>query len=483
MIFIITFIILFFITRNYQKKLIGSLNKGEHPLCLFYSLVAFLRQVILKKQENLSLNARLLLYKKDAAAILCLLSFSLLVFVNELHSLSIPAEIVANTIQRPNLGEGEKTISAIYKSELESKEIEIHVSEKILKGEQREALLNRVEARLDSVILGENSSAGEIRTNLYFPKTVKGTNVKISYKIHNQDLIQRDGSINFKNISKEGNFAVVTACLSYEETKREKRYEFQIYPQSTTLNPVLSDQIYNELVFEEKASREENTLKLPSKVGDIELSWKDKNKERNNSFILFIIGVIVTLLMPFILDRKQKEKEEKRINQMNKDYPEIISKFQLLLTAGMTTKGAWNRIVMDYLQYKKAREKEENQLHFLIKRKKKKEYIRHAYEEMVITRREQELGVTEEVTYERFGKRCHSISYIRFATILSQNLRMGSRGIAQLLEQEAREAFGERKEQAKQLGEKASTKLLGPTMGMLLIVLVIILVPAFMNFS
>ena len=59
---------------------------------------------------------------------------------------------------------------------------------------------------------------------------------------------------------------------------------------------------------------------------------------------------------------------------------------------------------------------------------------------------------------------------------------MGSRGIAKLLEQEAREAFEERKEITKQLGEKASTKLLGPTIGMLLVVLMIILVPAFMSF-
>jgi hypothetical protein len=45
------------------------------------------------------------------------------------------------------------------------------------------------------------------------------------------------------------------------------------------------------------------------------------------------------------------------------------------------------------------------------------------------------------------------------------------------------EAFEERKETAKRLGEEAGTKLLIPMMIMLVLVLVIIMVPAFQAFK
>ena len=52
-----------------------------------------------------------------------------------------------------------------------------------------------------------------------------------------------------------------------------------------------------------------------------------------------------------------------------------------------------------------------------------------------------------------------------------------------LLRTEAVEAFHERKEAAKRLGEEASTKLIVPMAIMLFIVLVIIMIPALLSFS
>jgi len=62
---------------------------------------------------------------------------------------------------------------------------------------------------------------------------------------------------------------------------------------------------------------------------------------------------------------------------------------------------------------------------------------------------------------------------------LTQNLRKGSADMLRLLEQEAQDVFQKRKEQAKEAGEKAGTKMLFPMMLMLLIVFVMILYAAF----
>lgn len=63
--------------------------------------------------------------------------------------------------------------------------------------------------------------------------------------------------------------------------------------------------------------------------------------------------------------------------------------------------------------------------------------------------------------------------------MISQNLRKGSTNLAQLLTEEAKEAFENRKHMARKLGEKAGTKLLLPMMMILGVMMVIIMVPAF----
>lgn len=67
----------------------------------------------------------------------------------------------------------------------------------------------------------------------------------------------------------------------------------------------------------------------------------------------------------------------------------------------------------------------------------------------------------------------------RFGTLLSQNLRKGSKGLSELLKRETGEMFEERKKQARKLGEEAGTKLMIPLFMMLAVVFIIVIVPAF----
>ena len=51
-----------------------------------------------------------------------------------------------------------------------------------------------------------------------------------------------------------------------------------------------------------------------------------------------------------------------------------------------------------------------------------------------------------------------------------------------LLRNEAAEAFADHRERVKQSGEEAGTKLLVPMAGILVLILAIIMIPAFMSF-
>ena len=69
---------------------------------------------------------------------------------------------------------------------------------------------------------------------------------------------------------------------------------------------------------------------------------------------------------------------------------------------------------------------------------------------------------------------------MKFGALLAQNLKKGTK-MADLLRNEAAQAFENRKSRAKRLGEEAGTKLLAPMFGMLAIVLIIVIVPAFLS--
>ena len=72
---------------------------------------------------------------------------------------------------------------------------------------------------------------------------------------------------------------------------------------------------------------------------------------------------------------------------------------------------------------------------------------------------------------------------MKFTNLLVQNLKKGSNGILAALRQEAKNAFEERRNMARKLGEEAGTKLLLPMMLMLGIVMVLIIIPAYFSFS
>lgn len=90
-------------------------------------------------------------------------------------------------------------------------------------------------------------------------------------------------------------------------------------------------------------------------------------------------------------------------------------------------------------------------------------------------------GVSEGKALERFGRKCRLMPYLKFSSVIGQNLKKGAEGILELLEREALEAAQQRRERVLRMGETAGTKLLFPMMVMLGLVMGIIMIPAFMT--
>lgn len=106
---------------------------------------------------------------------------------------------------------------------------------------------------------------------------------------------------------------------------------------------------------------------------------------------------------------------------------------------------------------------------------------RYVYEEMTLACRELQNGVSEGRAYENFGLRCRLPCYLKLSALLEQNLKKGNKGLTQMLQAEVTGAFEQRKELAREQGEKASTRLLFPMVLMLAVVMLLVLIPAGMS--
>lgn len=153
----------------------------------------------------------------------------------------------------------------------------------------------------------------------------------------------------------------------------------------------------------------------------------------------------------------------KRAEQLLMDYPGLVMKFVLLIQAGMTARKAFGKMAADY-------------------KRRSANAGRAAYEAVIAACYEMDSGIAEAEAYRRFGERCGQMKYKTFSTLLIQNLQKGSRRLGDILEKEALEAWEERKRKARVLGEAASTKLLVPMVMMLVVVMAIIMIPAFLSF-
>ena len=200
---------------------------------------------------------------------------------------------------------------------------------------------------------------------------------------------------------------------------------------------------------------------LPDKLNGKKVKWESPADTSGMLLTgLFLIAAMANLVMK---GREEQVQLQKRYEELLMDYPGLIMKFTLLVQAGMTVRKAFQKISLDY-------------------GRKRKRNPRPAYEEIRIVCYEMESGVSESEAYRRFGERCGQAKYKTFATLLIQNLQKGSRQMADMLERESTEAWEERKRKARVLGEAAATKLLVPMIMMLIVVMAIVMIPAFMSF-
>lgn len=325
-------------------------------------------------------------------------------------------------------------------------------------------MADRLTQELPSMILGNNSSLEEVREDLNLIQRAEGYPFRIEWESDDYSCIYSDGSVINEQLEKEGKVVCLTAIFTYGDYKEEHIFPIHIVPPVYSPEETFMKKVYDLLDFQERQNRYGEQMELPESVEGRKLIWSEEKED--SSGIIFILIAVGAVAVYFLRDRDLQDKMEERNKQMLLDYPQLVSRMTLYMGAGMTVRNVFRKIALDYQKERQ----EGGQMHYV-------------YEEMLLTCYELDSGISESAAYERFGKRCRMIQYMKFTNLLIQNLKKGSNGILEALRQEAKYAFEDRRNMARKLGEEAGTKLLLPMMLMLGIVMVLIIIPAYFSFS
>ncbi|MBE5894906.1 MAG: secretion protein F [Lachnospiraceae bacterium] len=392
---------------------------------------------------------------------LCLLLLTAgICFAAVLHLKSIRSGVLeeGNRIRRNETLEGDIMAEfTVTVGEETLENFEVVVEEKALSSEEIREILPDFYRALEEELLGENVSADEINKPLVLSETVEGYPFFVSYEIGNREVLSRDGEPK-QEAPPEGTLTEIIALITYGDYGEEYVIPLMVYPPEDT-KTALAEAIREYLEQNSKETEEEEYFYLPSEWEGMKVTWTEQKKEKGLVVLGLVAGACIAVY--FGKDREVSKRMEERKQEMEEDYPEIISKLTLFIGAGMSVRGAWKKIAMDYRT-----------------KKEKGGEKRYAYEEMLFTVYELERGIEEVAAYGHFSRRCGVQRYVKMVALLEQNAKMGSRGLLSSLQRESKDAFEERKSRAERKGEEAGTKLLVPMFMMLIIVMAVIMVPA-----
>lgn len=365
-------------------------------------------------------------------------------------------------LPRPAYGEGnrETELEAFLEGEEKGARVSIEISEQEYTAEEIQNIFGRITEELEQEIIGENESLAEVRSNLALPSTLYGGAVTAEWIISPADVLDSSGAV-IKEVKDEGEVVELRAVLRYRENEAEYTCYTHVYPPVRSEREALEKELREKVRQADEEGKYGSGLELPQEVGGRKVTWAEPAV--HVGIPLAVLVLIGAALAWYCQEKNLEKKEKERKRQLILDYPEVLFKMAMLLGAGMTLKGSFQKITAEY---KKRREKQP----------------RYVYEEMLFACREMENGVGEGAAYEGFGRRCGEDRYVKLGSVLSQNLKKGAKGLPEFLEREAISGFEERKNTARKMGEEAGTKLLLPMMLMLVLVLAILIVPAVMSF-
>lgn len=365
-------------------------------------------------------------------------------------------------ILREGYGGGEVEYQIMVNG-LEEQEVPVtvRVSPRQYTKEEADQVFYEIMDGIEERIRAGNPSLMEITSDLTLPNRLEDQGVRLRWQSSEPDFLSSSGEL--KTRVEQAVDVILYVELSDGSYQGEFEVPVRLIPEKLTPQQEQMSKLQQEILELDEKQRTQEYLTLPEKYNGKVLRYH--TEEKNDYAVLPLLGVLMAVLLAAREQAGVRETAKKREQELLLDYAELVSKLMVFIGAGMTIRGAWERMVKDYeTGRRQGRQKE-----------------RAAYEEMRRTYYQLSNGTPEGAAYREFGQRCRLQPYLKLSSLLEQNRKAGTKNLRTILQTEMADAFEMRKNLARRMGEEAGTKLLLPLFLMLGIVMVMIMVPAMMT--
>ncbi len=367
-------------------------------------------------------------------------------------------------LQRKEWGEGNYVVTLLASTVLGTEKFTYEVRERIFTRKELEALKEQALAEIPGLIAGENEDLANVRSDLALPSALAGYPFAVAWRSSDYERIRTDGRVETKGLAKQGEEVILTAVLSYKDARWEQDFYVRLFPESLDSEEKYRSVLEDLLMQNDEKSEKNRTIQLPEEVEGMAVTWKEERQD--NSGLLLLLGIGAAALVSYGMKQDLGSKSRRRLEEISRLYPEFVCKLQLYMGAGMTVKNAFFKMGADY---EKERGRTGNK--------------RFLYEEILTSNCQLRNGIAQDTVYREWGRRCGEPHCRKLGFLLSAHLRQGEGGMLTLLSQETELAFDERRSRARKQGEEAGTRLLFPMLLMLIVVMFLILLPAFNGFG
>lgn len=177
----------------------------------------------------------------------------------------------------------------------------------------------------------------------------------------------------------------------------------------------------------------------------------------SKALVVGVVACAIMVILGYLPYDAVNTKIRQRAEEIEHDFPRVVSKLALLTVSGLEVSQAWNLVATS----------ETSTL----------------YREMQRVTIDIQHNISPAVAYSRFIVRCGNSYTTKLATAIMQNLTKGNAEIVKLLRDLNTESWSEYKHAAKRRGEQISSKLMVPTLLMFAGILILIIVPVVGGFN
>lgn len=429
----------------------------------------------LQKKEDRSISKSALWIKKHLGVIILLFFTNMISFFLTFGNDS--GDIV---IEKEGYAGNEKQIGLLLEKEDSTERVTLNVRPRKLTRQQQKQKMEEAFAYIDEHLKGENESLLKVTRDLDFSLDYEKYPFDVEFQTENYALIDGEGRVKNKKEElmalgygqreqEEGIVTQVKVVLWYEEESSHQIYEVIVFPREESSLQEQFSQVKEQINKKEDKALYEEQFSLPANINDVQITRTDGS--RISSPHVLIIGIIIAGLLLLRERENIRNQEKKRAEMLKRSFPWFVNELVLLLGAGMQVKNIFTMLIEEY---ERNRERQYS---------KQEDYRGVLIGELKYAKQSLALGISEEQVYYQLGRRLKLPCYIKLMTLLEQNVKRGTMGLTAVFEQEELNALEERKNLARRYGEEAGTKLLGPMILLLIVIMLMIMIPAFLSFS